>query len=473
MATDEPPTVITVSASAPELRNVAKVPVIIIGAGACGLVAALRLRDQGIEPLIIERDKHPCGSTALSSGFIPACGSLAQAAAGISDSPQLLAKDIQHKAADQADPLLVTAYCNAIGPAMDWLQTSHDLPFEVLDGFLYPGHSVRRMHAVPERTGQALIDRLWQATSLASIDVLFDARVDQILALVDGHPVGIRLVRPNGSHETIACDQLLFACNGYGGNPDLVAQWLPAMSQAVYAGHAGNDGSAVSWGEQLGAALADMGGYQGHGSWAVPHGILISWALMMRGGIQINTHGRRFHDETTGYSEAAVQVLSQPSRQAWNLFAQQDLPFAREFPDFKQAEQAGALKFADTTAELAALIGCEASNLEQTLGEIAVSANEQCVDVFGRQFERALAVPLAAVKVTGALFHTQGGLAVNAAMAVCRADGSPLPNCYAAGGAARGVSGNTVAGYLSGNGLLSAIAGGFIAANSISQVIKP
>ena len=39
-----------------------------------------------------------------------------------------------------------------------------------------------------------------------------------------------------------------------------------------------------------------------------------------------------------------------------------------------------------------------------------------------------------------------------------RADGTPLPNLLAAGGAARGVSGNDVSGYLSGNGLLSAVA---------------
>ncbi len=52
-------------------------------------------------------------------------------------------------------------------------------------------------------------------------------------------------------------------------------------------------------------------------------------------------------------------------------------------------------------------------------------------------------------------------------MRVQRTDGAVFPNCYAAGGAARGVSGNTVAGYLSGNGLLSAIAGAVLAADAI------
>jgi len=48
----------------------------------------------------------------------------------------------------------------------------------------------------------------------------------------------------------------------------------------------------------------------------------------------------------------------------------------------------------------------------------------------------------------------------------------PFPNLLAAGGAARGVSGNAVWGYLSGNGLLSAVAGGHIAANTAVSVLN-
>ena len=48
------------------------VTVAIVGAGACGLVTALNLRDAGVDCLLLERDASPSGSTALSSGFIPA-----------------------------------------------------------------------------------------------------------------------------------------------------------------------------------------------------------------------------------------------------------------------------------------------------------------------------------------------------------------------------------------------------------------
>jgi fumarate reductase flavoprotein subunit len=52
---------------------------------------------------------------------------------------------------------------------------------------------------------------------------------------------------------------------------------------------------------------------------------------------------------------------------------------------------------------------------------------------------------------------------------VLNASNDIFPNLWAAGGAARGVSGREVWGYLSGNGLLSAVGGGWIAANSIAS----
>jgi fumarate reductase flavoprotein subunit len=249
----------------------------------------------------------------------------------------------------------------------------------------------------------------------------------------------------------------------------MVSELLPAMAQALFVGHVGNDGSAIAWGKAMGARLADLGGYQGHGSWVTPQGALMSWAPMMEGAVQVNSHGLRFHNETQGYSEAAVHVLDQPGGVAFNVFDAPLLTLARTFPDFVEAEGAGALKMAADIPALAALIGCDADTLANTLAAVAPGAP----DAFGRSFKRALSAPYYAVKVTGTLFHTQGGLDIDAHCRVLRADGSPLPNLLAAGGAARGVSGNAVWGYLSGNGLLSAVGGGWVAAGTAAAQLAP
>ena len=65
----------------------AHIPLIIIGAGAAGLVAALVARSRGRDVLVLERDALPRGSTALSAGLIPAGGTRWQKADGLDDSP--------------------------------------------------------------------------------------------------------------------------------------------------------------------------------------------------------------------------------------------------------------------------------------------------------------------------------------------------------------------------------------------------
>ena len=431
-----------------------EVPVAIVGAGACGLTAALMLRDAGIDCVLLERDALAQGSTALSSGFIPAAGTHVQREAGVTDdTAELFAQDIQAKAHDTAAPHLVAACTAAIAPALDALQTRHGLAFELLQGFLYPGHRRLRMHTLPQRTGAALVAALDAAAVRAGAMLVSDALVRELWCDAAGRVTGVGYQRPDGTLERLACRTLLLACNGFGGNAAMVRELLPEMRDALFAGHQGNDGSAIAWGRQLGARLADLGGYQGHGSWAVPQGALISWALMMEGGVQVNAEGRRFHDETAGYSEASVHVLAQPGGVAWNVVDTRLLALGRSFPDFVAAEAAGALRHAADAQALATLIGCDAATLAATLAGTRLTP------------------PYGAIKVTGALFHTQGGLDIDAQCRVLHLDGSPFPNLLAAGGAARGVSGNAVWGYLSGNGLLSAVGGGYIAAHTAAAHI--
>lgn len=441
----------------------AHVQVAIVGAGACGLTAALRALSLGAACVVLERDEAPGGSTALSSGFVPACGTRQQREAGVDDDVERFVADIQAKARGTAAPELTLAYARASGPALDWLCEQETLPLELLDGFLYPGHSVRRMHAMPQRTGRALVDALAARAQARGAAILTRATVRTLVLGPDERVLGVRFRRPDGALETLACDALVLACNGYGGDRERVARCLPAMRDAVFAGHVGNDGSAIAWGEALGAGVADLGGYQGHGSWATPHGVLVTWAPMTRGAIQVNASGERFHDESGGYSEAAIEVLAQPGAIAWNVLDEPLHRLALEFPDYRAALAAGAVRSAPDVATLARMIGCDAEVLAATLAEVASAARDGRPDRHGRRFERALSTPLRAVRVTGALFHTQGGLDIDAECRVRRTSGATVPNLFAAGGAARGVSGNAVWGYLSGNGLLSAVAGGWLA----------
>jgi fumarate reductase flavoprotein subunit len=429
------------------------VPLVIIGGGAAGLVAALSAKAAGVDPLVLERDTVPRGSTALSAGLIPAPATRWQAAAGVSDTPERFAVDILHKADNEPDLDLVRLVTATVGPTLEWLADVHGLPFSLVENFRYPGHSELRMHGLPSRSGEELIDRLRSACEQTGIDILTDAHVDTLIACADGRIRGIGLERPDGTREEIGCDALILACNGYGGNPALVAEYIPSMREATYFGHTGNQGDALLWGEALGAATRDLGGHQGHGSVAHPVGILISWATIMEGGFQVNAEGRRFSNEAKGYSEQAANVLSQPDGTAWTVFDARITDIARQFEDFRQAEQAKAIVEADTVEELAAKMQVDAATLVATLTAVAACKSDGRRDVFGRDFSGVpqLIAPYRAVKVTGALFHTQGGLVVD--------------------GDACGVSGRGASGYLSGNGLLTAVALGRVSGLSAASLL--
>ncbi|MFP4327240.1 MAG: FAD-dependent oxidoreductase [Paracoccaceae bacterium] len=441
-----------------------EVETLVIGAGACGMIAALSAQEAGQEVLVLERDPVPSGSTALSAGLIPAAGTAQQAAAGIEDSAEGFAADIQHKAHDEADPALVAALTRNAPGTIAWLTDTLGLPLTLVSDFDYPGHSRRRMHGLPDRSGAALVDALRSLCEARDIPIVCERRV-HTLCHAGRRVTGVIAARPDGAEEAIGCTRLILACNGYGGNRARVARHMPGIAEALYFGHSGNRGEALDWAEALDLATAHLGAYQGHGNVAHPHGILITWATITEGGMQVNREGRRFWNEAQGYSEAARAVLSQPGGEAVTVFDARIAAIARQFEDFRQAETQGAIRCAESPEALAEAFALPPAALAQAVAEAEAARATGTPDVFGRSFGAVppLEPPFCGVRVTGALFHTQGGIAISPEGRARHVDGSLMPNLFAAGGAAVGVSGSGDSGYLSGNGLLAAVVMGRIA----------
>jgi fumarate reductase flavoprotein subunit len=220
----------------------------------------------------------------------------------------------------------------------------------------------------------------------------------------------------------------------------------------------------------VGAATAYLDAYQGHGSLAHPHAVLLTWATVMHGAVLVNALGRRFGDETEGYSEFGARTLAQPGGVAWMVYDARVHEAVKPFADYRALQESGAVHWCDDVDELAGVIGADAGALAATLESAHDSAAGLADDVYGRAtWEAPLAPPYATVKVTGALFHTQGGLRVDGEGRVLRGDGTPIAGLYAAGGAAAGISGHGASGYLAGNGLLSALGLGYLAGRAAAD----
>ena len=449
------------------------VPVLVIGAGACGLTAALAAADAGAEVLVLERDPRPSGSTSLSAGLIAAAGTRLQREHGVEDSPAMFVEDILRKTHGEVDHALVQAIAEASGSLIDWLQDRQGLDLHLVQGFLFPGHTRLRMHGPASQSGADLEAMLLNAAEREGVDVMAAASAEDLYAEDDGRVVAVGIRRPDGHRETIGCEALVLASGGYGGDPSLVARHIPEMAEAEYCGHTSNTGDALRWGEALGAQALDLGSYQGHGSVPRPHAAPLTWAVITLGGFQVNAEGRRFADESLGYSEHAEKILAQPGGFAWNIYDARCEEAALPFADYKEMKRLGAIKEAASVEELAAATGLPLDALRATMEEVARLAAGQGQDAFGRDFTKSppVAPPYRTAKVTGALFHTQGGLAVDTGARVLRPDGSSLPNLFAGGGAARGISGPGAWGYLAGNGLTTATVLGRLAGLSAARLV--
>jgi fumarate reductase flavoprotein subunit len=444
-----------------------RVPVIVVGGGACGLVAALAAHDAGAQVVVIERDPVPRGSTSMSLGALCATGSAEQARLGIDDDADRFVEDVMVKTRGSADRRIARLIGARSGPTLDWLAERWNLSLR-LDPKWPPafGHSRMRMHVTPGRSGADLMDRLIAACDEAEIPILTNARLTALFADRQG-VCGIRLVRPNGEVEEIGCDALVLATCGFGGNHAMIERHIPGIADARYFGWEGNDGTGILLGEALGGALGDMDAYQGLGLLADPQGIELNPRFLIEGGIQVNRAGARFSHELDDVSGQGARVIAQADGLAWVIYDGRIDSACADLPQYLALRAVGGVRSASSPERLAESVGVDPAGLARTLCEIVIGRP----DGFGRTFTTPpLAAPFFAVRVTGALFHTQGGLCIDDDARVLRADGGAIPNLFAGGGAARGISGSGPSGYLPGAGLCCAITLGRVAGQSAAAV---
>ncbi|MBN9108268.1 MAG: FAD-dependent oxidoreductase [Pseudonocardia sp.] len=440
------------------------VDVVVVGAGGGGLAAALAAVDAGASAVVLEKEERAGGNSALSTGSVPGAGTRWQAEAGIDDSPARLAADLLRQSGPHDAEETVEVLAAASAGLVEWLVDSHDIDLRLITDYKHVGHSVPRLHAPPSRKGHALIADMLRAAKAADVEVLTHSPVDS-LVVEDGVVRGVVVSGARSGTYTLRCRAVVLAANGFGADPAMVSRFAPEASGLEYLGAHGSTGEAVGWLLDLGATMGNASAFQGYAAVASPHGSITSWTTVEHGGIVVDAKGERIGDESTGYSGFAANV----SRAAGPVHVIFDAPIrdsvAAHEEEFAELVAANGTKEAPDAASLAAAIGADPAVLARTLDEAAAAAAGDAPDPAGRTAwgRGPLQRPYVAVRAVPALFHTQGGVQIDAHARVVGPNG-PIPGVYATGGVAAGVSGRAGgAGYSSGNGLLTALGLGMIA----------
>lgn len=449
------------------------VPVVIVGGGACGCAAALAAHDAGTTPLVIEQDARPYGSTGMSQGLVCAAGTKSQSRHGIEDNGEIFYQDIMAKTRGQADPVIARAIAEGSGPCMDWLTEVHGLPWELDTAFRAAyGNSRMRVHGWRGHGGVDMIQILHRKLSDLGIDVLLNAKLEDIVAEGDGRVRGVVISRPDGSRERIGCAALVLACGGFAANHEMVTHHMPEAAHAKYNGHEGNRGDGIRLGAKLGAALGDMGSYQGYAMLTDPQNISVPPGVIVEGGFLVNKRGERFVNEMEDIAGMVLPLMAQPDGTAWVILDAAIEARCAHIPESIALKELNAARNADDLSGLANVIAVPERALRAALDDAVAAQKAGRPDALGRIWgsDRPPSKPFRAFKVCGALYHTQGGLQIDGDARVLKPDGSPLPNLLAGGGAARGVSGPSSWGYLPAMGLCAAVTLGRIAGQTAARL---
>lgn len=445
--------------------------ILVIGAGGCGLAAAIAAHDSGAQVAVVEKLERPGGNTALSTGSVPGAGSRFQRDAGIEDSPERMAEDLMALSGPHDSPELTRLLCAESADLVEWLVDRVGCRMSVITDYKHLGHSVPRLHAPRSRRGQDLLDDLVRGVEGRDIPVAVGNGVERLIADHEGAVIGA-VVGEEGSR--VGAAKTVLATNGFAANRALLRTHCPEIAEAAYFGALGSTGEAVEWGRELGAELGNMAAYQGYAAVAYPQGSLLSWTTIEKGGVIVDAAGRRFGDESGGYSGFAREVMAQ-GETAYAVFDRRIRDIAGREEEFEELVAFGGVKEGETVAAIAAIHDLDAAVLGATLETYNAAARGAAREPFGRRDfgEAPLAPPYFICRVAPGLFHTQGGLQVDEGARVRKAGGGTVPNLFAGGGAAAGISGRAGGyGYASGSGLLSALGLGRIAGRTAAREVK-
>ena len=430
-----------------------EVDVVVVGAGACGMVTALQAAASGARSVaIFEKSVRQGCNTQFSSGSLSAAGTRWQRAAGVDDDPERQARDILTVNGDPGSADLVRAVCGAAPAYLEWLADDLGYPVELGLDMPRAGQSVPRLHTDQGRLGGSrLVDCLRQAVERSPLIALVDRT--PAVGLIERRDAtgvaGVRVREADGERD-VGASATVLAADGFAASPLMLARYCPDADGRIYGGVSTSTGDAIQWGLSIGARVANMASFLGHGFMVEATGTRLSPALPFYGAVLVNRQGHRFAEETaSGYSKLAGLVASQPGRRALMIWDEDALRATANSELMRQSAEAKAFR--------------PYNDFEALSTGTGVVVNPRFVS----DGQRALRPPLYAAWVGAGILTTQGGLVVDPLGRVAHRAGGHIRGLYAGGGTASGISGPSADGYSSGNGLLCAMGLGWIIGNRL------
>lgn len=458
--------------------------VIVVGAGAAGMAAAIEAADIGARVLLVDAAERLGGATAVSGGVVYAAGTSTQRNRGIADSSDAMYSYYMALNQFKLEPALIKAFCDQSASALEWLGAfGVEFPNENLyqsgvDGS-FRGHRAKGY-------GAAIAQALEGALSQRNVDIATSTRIRSLVRREDDG--GVSGILFDG--KEITANSVILATGGFGANVQmrthLFADVSDARSRAWYVGPKECVGDGIAMAQGVGAALTGLN----RGLLLVTPGFAKDFETYLPGWLlYVSRDGKRFVNETIAYSVLASIVNDLPGSECFAVFDESSRADAKGPPpsvgnpwsnpmwnaeSLAQLVAKGRIRQADTLQGLAEAIGVDHLALARTVADYnhGVMRGEDSVFFKKPEFLRGVSTPpyYAVSLKPDMICITGAGIRINAHAEVVDETGTIIQGLYAAGETVGGVFGDTYLG--GGNAITSALVFGRIAGSRAAAFCK-
>ncbi|MEP7311562.1 MAG: FAD-dependent oxidoreductase [Pseudomonadota bacterium] len=444
-------------------------PLVIIGGGTAGMMAAIFAADRGARVIVVEKSMQTGGTLYVSGGMMGAAGTVFQKAKGIQDSADAHYDDIMRISDRTAVPEMARLWADHAGATVNWLaENGLTIPDDQPSvGTQYDSYSVPRYHW-GKQNGRSILAVLQpqfdKRVKSGGITLLTDAGAVDLIKDASGAIQGVVIEDSSGKRSDVRGRNTIITTGGCASNPTMFENLhgVPLYRRAAWPA---SQGMGLTLGQAAGGYLRCAENYVGYyGSIAQDDSIPSSPAgeMMIDARIRapweifVNARGERYVREDHPSMSRRDRINDQqPGHRFWAVFDERILdeapPLIPKWPRDKLLaafNKHPMFSRGATLAELGVRAGIDPATLQKNIETYNRAIENQKPDPFERA-HRPLALgrgPYYAIRSQTWTLKSYAGLAVNKDLQVVTKGGTMVPNLYAAGevlGAATGGKAHT------------------------------
>src|ERR1700722_5384274 len=285
--------------------------VVVVGAGAAGLCAAVTAAEAGASVLVAEASDAAGGASQFSAGLIMAARTRLQRERGNEDGPEALLFEYLAFNRWSVETGVARRLAEEAGPTVEWLA---DRGVGVSDIFLSGDDRVARGHVMDGGGAAIVACLLGAARADPRVDLAFGRRVDRLLTGSGGSVAGVAV-----GGDQVTAGAVVLAAGGFGANKELWPRYLPRAVEAewtFYIGPPTSRGDAFGLAGMVGAQIVghDRGLLNARPNFSQSMDSYYPGWLVF-----VDRQGQRFVNEMTAYSVIESTIRARGGR-VWALF---------------------------------------------------------------------------------------------------------------------------------------------------------